>query len=152
MSETCSKSLKVLDIERSQQVKDDSIPYINACKQLIKINIFGIAIDFNGMVRYFLVNISITILWLELQFVKSKFKSCRQWEEKVHIIQVHVQKRKSESLSLYNVWNWQTTLFYKSLPEAAAATGLKNSWAFVQKLLHIYSLLRLCILNITSPS
>ena len=103
MSETCSKSLKVLDIERSQQVKDDSIPYINACKQLIKINIFGIAIDFNGMVRYFLVNISITILWLELQFVKSKFKSCRQREEKVHIIQVHVQKRKSESLSLYNV-------------------------------------------------
>ena len=101
MSETCSKSLKVLDIEQSQQVKDDSIPYIKACKQLIKIHIFGIAIDFNGMVRYFLVNISITILWLELQFVKSKFKSCRQREEKVHIIQV--QKRKSESLSLYNV-------------------------------------------------
>ena len=103
MSETCSKPLKVLDIERSQQVKDDSIPYIKACKQLIKIHKFGIAIDFNGMVRYFLVNISITILWLELQFVKSKFKSCRQREEKVHIIQVHVQKRKSESLSLYNV-------------------------------------------------
>ena len=99
LSETCNKSLKVLDIERSQQVKDDSIPYINACKQLIKINIFGIAIDFNGMVRYFLVNISITILWLELLFVKSKFKSCRQKEEKVHVIQVHVQKRKVKVLA-----------------------------------------------------
>ena len=53
LSETCRKSLKVLDIERSRQVRNDSIRYIKAFKQLIKINIFEIAIDFEGLVSYF---------------------------------------------------------------------------------------------------
>ena len=53
LSETCRKSLKILNIERSQQVRNDSIKYIRACKQLIKINIFDIDLDFEGMVSYF---------------------------------------------------------------------------------------------------
>ena len=53
LSETCRKSLKVLDIERSRQVRNDSIRYIKAFKQLIKINIFEIDIDFEGLVSYF---------------------------------------------------------------------------------------------------
>ena len=40
LSETCSKTLKVLDIERSRQVKDDAAQYILACKHLQDINVF----------------------------------------------------------------------------------------------------------------
>ena len=51
LSETCRKSLKVMDIQRSRQVTNDSIKYIRACKQLIKINIFDVDVDFKGLVR-----------------------------------------------------------------------------------------------------
>ena len=40
LSETCWKTLRILDIERSTQIQDDSIDYIKKCSGLVKINIF----------------------------------------------------------------------------------------------------------------
>ena len=40
LSDTCSKTLRILDIERSTQIRDDSIDYIKKCSGLVKINIF----------------------------------------------------------------------------------------------------------------
>ncbi|CAB4061573.1 unnamed protein product [Lepeophtheirus salmonis] len=40
LSETCVKTLKILDIEHSRQVRQDSIPYIIKLRNLEKINIF----------------------------------------------------------------------------------------------------------------
>ena len=40
LSETCWKTLRILDIERSTQIQDDSIDHIKKCSGLVKINIF----------------------------------------------------------------------------------------------------------------
>ena len=40
LSENCWKTLRILDIERSIQIQDDSIDFIKMCSSLIKINIF----------------------------------------------------------------------------------------------------------------
>ena len=40
LSDTCWKTLRILDIERSTKIRDDSIDYIKNCSGLVKINIF----------------------------------------------------------------------------------------------------------------
>ena len=41
LSETCSRTLKILDVERSQQVKDAAVPYILELEHLEDLNVFG---------------------------------------------------------------------------------------------------------------
>ena len=41
LSETCRHSLRILDVERSQQVKDAALPYILEMEYLEDINVFG---------------------------------------------------------------------------------------------------------------
>ena len=50
LSETCRKTLRVLDIERSKQIKDDSANYIMEFTGLVKINLFRTSISMEGMV------------------------------------------------------------------------------------------------------
>jgi hypothetical protein len=40
LSETCSRTLKVLDVERSRQIRNDAVPYILSCTELVDINVF----------------------------------------------------------------------------------------------------------------
>ena len=41
LSETCSSTLRILDVERSQQVKDTALPYILQFERLEELNVFG---------------------------------------------------------------------------------------------------------------
>ena len=50
LSETCRKTLKVLDIERSKQVRDDAVAFILALSELVKINIFQTDLTTQGQV------------------------------------------------------------------------------------------------------
>jgi hypothetical protein len=51
LSETCGKTLRVLDIEQSRQVRDEAVPYIKACAGLVRINIFQTDLTIQGQVR-----------------------------------------------------------------------------------------------------
>ena len=51
LSETCCKTLKILDIERSRQVRNDSIPFILACTKLQDLNVFQADFDEEGLTR-----------------------------------------------------------------------------------------------------
>lgn len=48
LSETCARTLRVLDIERSRQVRDDSMQFILACQGLFDINIFQTDLSLQG--------------------------------------------------------------------------------------------------------
>jgi hypothetical protein len=64
LSETCGKTLRVLDIERSRQVRDDAVPYIKSCAELVSINIFQTDLTTQGQVR---ASFKITTLELSIR-------------------------------------------------------------------------------------
>ena len=50
LSETCAKTLRILDIEHSKQVRDDSVSFIKALANLVKINVFRTGLSTEGQV------------------------------------------------------------------------------------------------------
>lgn len=50
LSETCSKTLRILDIEHSKQVCDDSVAFIKVLRNLVKINVFRTNLTTQGQV------------------------------------------------------------------------------------------------------
>ena len=50
LSETCAKTLRILDIEHSKQVYDDSVPFIKSLANLVKINVFRTSLSTEGQV------------------------------------------------------------------------------------------------------
>ena len=42
LSQTCKGTLRILDIERSRHVEDDSVDLIKTCNKLMKINFFSL--------------------------------------------------------------------------------------------------------------
>ena len=51
LSENCGKTLRILDIERSRQVSDESVEYIKSFPGLIKMNIFLTNLSNTGLVK-----------------------------------------------------------------------------------------------------
>ena len=58
LTETCKDTLRILDIEFSKQVQDDSVNYIKDLQYLLKINIFRTGLTIQGQVRNQLDSIS----------------------------------------------------------------------------------------------
>ena len=58
LAETCRQTLRILDIEHSLQVRDDSVNYIKDLQYLLKINIFRTGLTIQGQVRNQLSSIS----------------------------------------------------------------------------------------------
>ena len=50
LAETCRHNLRILDIEHSQQVKDDSVKPIKDLQQLLRLNIFHTGLSTQGQV------------------------------------------------------------------------------------------------------
>ena len=55
LSETCAKTLRILDIEYSMQVRDDSVSFIKTLANLVKINVFRTALSTEGQVSIILI-------------------------------------------------------------------------------------------------
>ena len=56
LSETCiAKTLRILDIEHSKQVRDDSVSFIKALANLVKINVFRTNLSTEGQVSIILI-------------------------------------------------------------------------------------------------
>ena len=50
--EACQKTIKILDIEFSKQVGDDSVAYIKKLNNLVKINVFRTNLTTEGQVIF----------------------------------------------------------------------------------------------------
>ena len=50
LSQTCNGTLRILDIERSRHVEDDSVDLIKTCNKLMKINLFLTGFSTKAMV------------------------------------------------------------------------------------------------------
>ena len=56
LSETCiAKTLRILDIEHSQHVRDDSVSFMKALANLVKINVFRTGLSIEGQVSIILI-------------------------------------------------------------------------------------------------
>lgn len=54
LSETCGRTLRLLDIERSKQIQDDAVEYILKCSNLEEINIFQTGLTTQGQANILL--------------------------------------------------------------------------------------------------